>query len=367
LIERLGKFYRLDISFVTSHFFYTPFPPFICNSMLKFSFLVSLLILIPSLGSAQTKADHEMYVCADLDLGGGIKWVTVNGIFRRDGVNQYTTITRDTPGICDVTFDPKDHSHFYAASINGPLATYNAARSWRMGADWTMTESRSIHVDSGSDDHIYVGLPDGFAVSDNKGRSWIRKETGLPLRGKYTQVVSVDSEHAGRVLIGTESGIYLTENTASTWKRVFATQAMVTDIEQSPLDHSLWLATSKKDGVLVSHDNGNTWEKMKSQVTHALFNIALDSENPNRFAICGFYEGVLTTEDVGKTWTVRNAGLPPHYEVMRIAIDPDTHVLYAALNRDCIYSSSDFGRNWKKDGLIHSIVYQFVFVPRETK
>jgi photosystem II stability/assembly factor-like uncharacterized protein len=205
-------------------------------------------------------------------------------------------------------------------------------------------------------------------VSTDRGATWQRQEDGLPDRGKYTQIVEVDRTRAGRVLAGCESGIYLTENGAKSWRRLFATRTTITDIQQSPHDPKLWLASTQSDGALVSRDGGLTWKKFDDVPSaEALYNVAFDGTNPQRYALSSWTYGVIVTEDGGKTWSDRNAGLPDGHCVFRVGIDPDTGRLMAGVYREALFVSDDFGRTWRNDGLEGSTIYNFVFVPRATK
>jgi photosystem II stability/assembly factor-like uncharacterized protein len=89
--------------------------------------------------------------------------------------------------------------------------------------------------------------------------------------------------------------------------------------------------------------------------------------NPQRYALGSWTYGVLTTEDGGRTWQERNLGLPDEHCVFRVGIDPDTGRIYAAVYKDAVFTSDDFGRTWRKDGLEGSLVYNFLFVPKTVK
>jgi photosystem II stability/assembly factor-like uncharacterized protein len=73
---------------------------------------------------------------------------------------------------------------------------------------------------------------------------------------------------------------------------------------------------------------------------------------------------LVVSEDGGRTWTPRNAGLPPDGRIMRAAIDPDTDSLYVSVRGEDIYRSEDFGRTWIETGLKGSTVSQFLFVKK---
>jgi photosystem II stability/assembly factor-like uncharacterized protein len=311
---------------------------------------------------------HDMYVCAAINKNYviGSKLVTLSGIYERAGDGSFQHVGTNYPAIFQLSFDPRDRNVFYAASLNGVLCTRDGGRTWRIGTGWDMTEPKDVFVDQNAPDNVYLALPDGLAVSRDRGLTWVRHEKGLPERGKYTQVVKVDRAKTGRVLAGCESGIYLSDDAAKSWKRVFATSGTtVTDLRQSPHDPKLWVATTQSDGVQLSSDGGKTWRKLAGVPSEeALYNVAFDATHPQRMAVSSWTYGVYTTEDGGKTWTERNAGLPDEHCVFRVGIDPDNGRMFAAVYRDALFISDDFGRTWKRDGLEGSTVYNFVFVPR---
>ncbi len=197
--------------------------------------------------------------------------------------------------------------------------------------------------------------------------TWTRREHGLPARGKYTQVVTVDRTRAGRVLAGCETGIYLTEDAAQSWRAVHPTKETVNDLQQSPHDPKFWLAATQSAGVLASRDGGLTWTPVPGlSAEKAHYNIAFDPTNPQRLAIGGWTYGLLTSEDGGATWTARNAGLPEGHCVWRVGVDPEGR-LYASVVKETLYVSDDFGRTWRRDALEGSLVNSFLLLPRAAK
>lgn len=338
--------------------------------MLKSTKYLLLPVLLAGAVRATPAPKHDTYLCAAISLNYviGSKLVTLSGLYQREQDGSYRHFGLNFPGIFSLAVDPRDPRLLYVASLNGALCSADGGVTWRIGTSWDMTEPKDIFIDPNAPDHIYLALPDGIAVSPDRGVTWPRRENGLPERGKYTQVVKVDRTRAGRALAGCESGLYLTENAAQSWRRVFPTQTTITDLRQSPHDPKLWLATTQSDGALSSNDGGLTWKKFAGLPSaEALYNVALDATNAQRFAIGSWTYGVLTTEDGGRTWTERNAGLPDEHCVFRVGIDPDTGRLYAAIYKDAVFESDDFGRTWRKSGLEGSTVYNFVFVPKAAK
>jgi len=333
----------------------------------KRSILTWIALLAGGCGASAAPA-HDLLLCAIInkDYVIGLTLDTENGIFRRADDGSFQHIGVNFPGIYNLAIDPRDPRVFYAASMNGCLRSSDGGVTWRITTSWDVPEARDVRVDPNSPDHIYLAVPDGIDVSADGGATWTRREKGLPDRGKYTQAIEVDRTRAGRVLAGCESGIYLTEDGALSWRRVLPAKATVDDIEQSPHDPKLWIAVTQGDGAQVSRDGGLTWEKFAGVPdAQALYNVAFDGTNPRRYAIASWTYGVLVTEDGGLTWVDRNAGLPAGHHVFRVGVDPDTGRLYASIYEDELYISDDFGRTWRRDGLEGSRIYNFNFVPRE--
>jgi len=314
---------------------------------------------------ASSSSRYDLYICGNININyvTGSKYVTLNGIYHRENDGSYTHIGQNFTGIYDLAFDPLDHNHVFAASMNGVLMSKDGGNNWRVETDWRVTEAKAISMDPLDAQNIYVALPDGILASHNSGKTWERDEEGLPKRGKYTQVIKCDRYHSGVVLAGCETGIYMLSQTTHSWKRVFATAATVLDIQQSPLDENLWLAATELNGVLISHDGGATWSKLNGLLSeHAWYSVAYDINNRNRFVAASWTYGVFVTQDAGQAWVNCNAGLPKSHAAYKLAVDPDTNRIYLSVLKDRIYISDDFGKTWKEKGLSGSNIYSFIFL-----
>lgn len=94
-----------------------------------------------------------------------------------------------------------------------------------------------------------------------------------------------------------------------------------------------------------------------------IYDIAFDPAFATRIAVAGWGPGVAVTEDRGKTWQPRSAGLPSA-NVWSVAFDP-AHPgrIYASVHEEAVYVSTDNGRTWSKDGLANSSIFRMKFVP----
>jgi len=331
-----------------------------------------LAFFLPALlaTAAPAAAGYDLYVSAAVNKGYviGSKIVTMNGLFRQTGQGEWQHLGHNDTSIRSVAIDPRDRRVIYLAANNGCWRSLDGGATWRITTDWTLTEPLQVTLDPGAPDHVYLAVPDGIVVSHDRGQTWHRRETGLPDRGKYTQTIQVDRTQVGRVLAGCESGIYLTDDGAMTWRRVLATDTTVDDLQQSPHDPQTWLAVTQSNGAWSSHDGGRSWQQLAGVPSRKpLYCVVFDPTHPQRVAIGGWAEGVLTSEDGGKTWVTRNAGLPDRHRVKRLAVEPGSGRLYASVTGEGLFGSEDFGRTWKHDGFESSDITSFVFLPAPAK
>jgi len=329
------------------------------------------LLLLPLLAAASSGTSVppkvDAFICASVNKNYviGSKIVTTSGLHRRDAAGEWHHLGLNDVSLTAVSFDPRNRDVFYTAALNGALRTLDGGSTWRVMTGWDITEPKDICVDPNNPDTVYLAHPGGIAVSPDRGMTWLRREKGLPERGKYTQTIEVDRTRAGRVLAGCETGIYLTEDDAASWRRVLATEETVDDIQQSPHDPDRWLAVTQSAGAWLSRDRGATWENIPGvPVTGALYNVAFDATNPRRLAIGSYTHGVLTSEDGGDSWRARNIGLPDPPHVWSLGIDPENGSLYAGVYQVALYVSQDFGRTWQKAGMEGSTIHRFVFRPQ---
>jgi hypothetical protein len=329
-----------------------------------------LTLMITTSGSAVSANAFDFYICANVnrDYVIGSEIVTVNGLFRLGEEGDWHHFGVNDTTITAFAIDPRDRDVLYTAALNGLWCSRDGGKNWRMANGWDMTEGRDVAVDPNAPDTVYLALPDGIAVSTDRAQTLVRRENGLPERGKYTEALEVDRTTAGRVFAGTASGIYLTEDHGGFWRRVLPTETTVNDIQQSPHDPAIWLAVTDTDGAWVSRDRGLGWTQIEALPSEeALYNVAFDPTDPDRLAIASWTYGTWTSEDGGRTWGERNAGLPQPHRVMRVGVNPNTGRLYASVYKKTLYYSDDFGRTWSPEPLEGSLITKFVTVPRNDR
>ena len=309
---------------------------------------------------------HDLYFCANLSGQGqvmGSAAPVASGLYRSNDRQNFEHVGFSHIRTFALTHDPRDPRTIFVSLLDGVLRTPDRGATWRRMTGWEMTEPKTIAFDLNAPDNIYAALPDGIAVSQDRGNTWRRMNDGI--RRSFTHALAVDRTRPGRVLAGTELGIYLTEDGAKSWQLVQPTTKVTYDIRQSPQQPEVFLAVTSSEGALRSADGGRTWQKISGvSAEHTLHYGHFDPHDAKRLVICGWEAGVLVSEDDGKTWTDRSNGLPSR-QVWCVSPDPDIPGrLYAAPFLSPVFVSDDFGRTWRPLCFEKAIIYNLVFVPR---
>ena len=136
------------------------------------------------------------------------------------------------------------------------------------------------------------------------------------------------------------------------WRRAGLYGADVRALIADPSDpDTLFLGTSGGE-VYVSTDAAKSWSPTRGGIPfpgYIVDNLVLDREGRLWAACWGLWGGgvVAVSNDKGKTWTRRDAGIED-VSVRAIAIDPNDSSFVLAGGLDGVYRSQDGGRTWSK-------------------
>jgi len=322
---------------------------------------MKLLALL--LAALPAYAQHTLYVCGSStkDYVVGAK-LPASGIFLRSWRGEWRHTGFNHPSITAFDFDPRDASVVYAAAGNGLLRVTEKGERWKILTGNDVTELLDVACDRNQAGTIYFAHTHGIQVTHDSGVNW--RDASSELRRKYTAALRVDSRRAGVLLAGTEQGVFRSEDGGAHWKLAGAAGIQVLHLEQSPHDACFWLAATEGSGLFASTDCGVTFESAGNLgVGRNIYDIAFDAAERDHVALAGWGVGVAVSEDRGKSWQVRNSGLPTA-NVWSVVYDPgQPGRIYASVHEDAIYVSTDNGLTWRKDGLNGSSVFRMKFVP----
>ena len=336
-------------------------------------FLLAALIVVATNSACAQTGSMQRDRAEDAQLWAGLiqsKGYTVgselvaSGLQRFDGDSTWTHLGWNTPRIVGITVDPAHPDTMYLASGNGILRTFDGGAQWRITTDWRITEVQDVSLDPHASDHVYLASAYGVWRTEDGGETWVESNDGLlPPGNDYTQTIEVDHTQMGRVLVGTEDGVYASTDGAKSWHRVGGEGLEILDLQQSRTDPDEWIAAAYQHGILLSRDGGRTWAPGPAALAeNSVHGVAIDPTDADRMAAVGWGTGVVVTEDGGRTWARRGDTLPTDnfYETVFDANEPGR--LWAATLEEGVYYSDDMGRTWTSAGMYGTIVFDMLFV-----
>lgn len=176
----------------------------------------------------------------------------------------------------------------------------------------------------------------------------------IPALTDNVKVLAFTEDDKNGILAGTDGGLYRTYDITKGWEKLSFGQGLnenIFSVYTSPLvPGTIWAGTATS-GVVVSRDDGATWEKVGATPDNIpVTSIAGDPKRPN-YVYVGTIQSFYVTRDGGRKWTRRGGNLPLG-KYTSILIDPeDTDKIFVSSSLEMdggIYYSEDAGEQWRR-------------------
>lgn len=176
----------------------------------------------------------------------------------------------------------------------------------------------------------------------------------LPVLTEKVKVLAQTEDGKNGILAGTDKGLYRTYDIAKGWEKISFGAGIDENIfvvySTALQPETIWVGTAVS-GVIVSHDNGVTWQKVSGAPENVpVSSIAISPKHPENMYI-GTSQTFYASRDGGKTWTRRGGNLPlgNYTSILINPHDSDEVYTSSALESDGgIFYSDDAGWNWKR-------------------
>jgi photosystem II stability/assembly factor-like uncharacterized protein len=310
-----------------------------------------------------------------------------------------------------VTLDSENPNRLYATTHNtatggGFFFTSNdTGKTWQQAKnlDIARVSPYALLQDRNNPENLYLGTNIGLFQSIDRGANWTqitapkpKPEKKTPVKRKPTKgkavakaapvkpapvivestvplapaeptpviaftdkvkVLTYTEDGKNGIYAGTDNGLYRTYDMTKGWEKVSLGEGVNENIfvvYTTPLQpETIWVGTATS-GVLVSHDNGETWQKTNGAngipENVPVSSITIDPKRPN-YIYVGTSQTFYLSRDAGKTWTRRGGNLPLG-NYTSILINPsnsDEIFVSSALESDGgIFFSDNGGMNWKR-------------------
>jgi photosystem II stability/assembly factor-like uncharacterized protein len=225
--------------------------------------------------------------------------------------SEWTVVGPNGGDVRVVAVDPRDKNRLYISTMDGQIHTStDGGKSWRLLVNLNEPQLvlDQLFVDSRDSKVLYTSghrgkFPGGFFKSTDGGETW-----------KEAKELSGEAIHA---------------------------------MTQAKDDPSL-LFVGTSNGIFVSKDSGDDWEKMESPTMPVNLNSMAIDPRRNSTIYAGTSWRPYKSTDGGKSWRLIKAGMIDDSDVFAVTIDPRNaeHIIASACSG--IYESFSGGDTWKK-------------------
>jgi len=244
-----------------------------------------------------------------------------------------------------------------------------AGRAWCLEPKWQEISRgevnvRTVLVDQVNSKVIYMGTERGIFKTEDGGTVW---RSVFSLRGDNHAInyLAADAQDKKVIYAATGVGLFISVNEGQRWSRLLKGKNSLENDCTAVASFAQAIYVGTKCGLFKSKDKGRSWHKEQGKLSKSrIFNIACDRREP-KFIYVACVDGLFRSVDSGESWErvysthpVEN-GLEPeeenedrdeeerHSEIRYIAIDPNnTNELYLATARG-VFWSKDRGNQWE--------------------
>lgn len=313
---------------------------------------LALILIGAGCGGGGNQADRGVFRSADK----GETWVSASAVLNttpdQQSLHQGVDVLR-------IVQDPADDDVLYATTrSNGLWFTHDAGKSWDHPRDERLASGRifGFQIHPTQPCTLFVSTGNTLLKSTTCARSWVQvHKTGSFDDGLDTITdVAVNIQRPTELYLGTLSGNVLkSEDNGVSWRSVHRERnARVKQVLVDPFNAQTVFVAYANDGIFRTQDGGVTWDNVSpdtrdfrgsQEYSYGVF----DPTTPDRILVANKY-GILVTNDNGNSWEAMNlVSAPGEALIFSLAINPDNNneIYYGTLN--AFYRSKNGGETWE--------------------
>ena len=247
------------------------------------------------------------------------------GLFEsRDAGGSWTRVILPygSTAVRDIALCRGNPSYILVAATGGVFLSKDGGVEWSSLGGELLTKAHSVAIDPGDPNVLYVGTWRLAYVSRDMGKSWTQIiDKGMPLDSDIFSIAIRPDNHSV-VFAGACSGVYRSDDGIRSWTRLrvrpdqFTIRAQVIHIDPTNFRK---VYTGTTEGLYVSENEGRSWTLLTSKDI-TVNAVQVDPSNNRRILIGTEYQGIMRSDDGGKTWLPSNDGFI-HKQISWIQFD----------------------------------------------
>jgi len=259
-----------------------------------------------------------------------------------DFASRFASIhTFKTADYHSLAFSPNDGDIVLFGHHGGVQMSQDNGDSWSVVIDEPGRDAMNLVYDPFAPGTVYMAGHDVYYRSDDRGRTWNKVDSNLP--GLDLHTFGASPNHEGRLYaVPVDYGLHVSDG-GEQWRLVSDQVPQGTNSIVELSDGTLLLGATDQ-GILRSEDGGKTWTQSRAGIDYgAIYTVKGDPAGAHIYA--GTDHGVYTSSDGGQNWTPTALG---DTWIVAIGVNPKDPAELLAVNRGGeLYRSSDGGDTWE--------------------
>lgn len=277
--------------------------------------------------------------------------VTRSGVFRSTDLGEsFSRISprdhRDLKMVGSVAIDPRNDRTIMVGTAHLAWRTENGGAMWRPIQQGMITDSdvMTLTLDRREPSTVFATACTGIWRSRNAGSSWT-KVLGIPSVSRRTRAFAQDHNRPDTFYAGTTDGVYVSEDDARTFTRTTAPGLVVNALVS--LGGGRVLAGVEGEGMLVSEDFGRTWFPSNDGFRERLVRQIVPDEKRNRLLALTGADGpknsaLFELDRRQELW--KRVELPPGREIRTVGLYENGDMIVGT--DDGVFQGSAMGPPW---------------------
>jgi hypothetical protein len=243
-------------------------------------------------------------------------------------------------GIDDILIDG---SNMLVATSVGPFKSVDGGTTWKLSNTGFGFNYCSVFLTAGA--KIFLGgYGSSIYSSSDFGTTWNDSAQGF-----VSLVVTAFETINGKLLAGTERGVYRSADNGNTWQQADNGTSNLSRAFPSGFlkDGNRVYAAFDGIGVKVTDNEGTSWADFSAGLTTS--SVSSIIKNENTLFVCST-QGVFKYSSASSSWLLCSSDIPMNSGKLTIVrcLAVSNGKIFAGVNNNGIYTSNDNGNSWTK-------------------
>lgn len=283
-------------------------------------------------------------------MEGDHEWTS--GVYKTADAGQSWKLLSGTSGkaVWSLALWPSNPDVIAAGTADGVYRSLDGGENWRQISAADNPEFRpvvSLAFDPSNRDIVYAGTTHLPWRTSNGGASWESIHTGM-IDDSDVFSIQVDVHQPQSVYASACSGLYRSSDSAGHWNKLptpkgaFRTWFVALDPR-----HNGVVFAGTTEGLLRTEDGGKTWRLVSSE---AVRSVAFDPAVPERIFFASTTAGLMLSTDGGRTLRESNFGFTNRNFTVLTGAGGVLYLNSAFEGSGGVYRTENFGLRWQRAG-----------------